>query len=107
MLAASSRRSVGRDLTDQERTGVCGSVGGCPALGSEILRRSGVNTETHDLPSILGMLAQQKLVIGILTLETVPQRFGIDSAHPDSIADAISVFTQRARRIPAASNRYG
>lgn len=74
-------------------------------LGSEMLQSPCVNTETHDLPSILGMLAQQKLVIGILTLETVPQRFGIDSAHTDSIAQPVSVFTQRARRHPSGSDR--
>ena len=57
------------------------------------------NAKTHDLPSTLGIPAHQELVIGILALETVPQRFGIDSAHADSIAQNPRFFTQRARRV--------
>ncbi len=51
------------------------------------------NAKTHDLPSIFGIPAHQELVIRVLALETIPQRFGIDSEHTGSIAQNPRFFT--------------
>ncbi len=55
-------------------------------LGLEVLWVPLGEPDPHDLPLVSGLLAQQILVVLILTLETVSKRLGIDASHVISFA---------------------
>ncbi len=55
-------------------------------LGSEMLRGPLGEPDSGNLPLVPRLLAQQILVVLIVSLKAVPKRFGIDASHVIRIA---------------------